>query len=585
MAEPKDLSAMFEMMKQMFEKTMGTPSSASGPAGTSDITPSTTSTPAVTATTEITPEKLKSESNKPSSSPTTHADTVMDKAEAPVSTLVLNPTLLQQVSLGDEDNPIDPDLGLHTKALAKKKKSCPTRKSKRLHGQQGSVKEDGSEGSSKKARRTLKMVEKPERSLKDESDDEENPLPASSQEMVSSGTAMEIVSPSPTHSADVKDDVDSGDSEPVYPPGSPHDVSSTFSKIFYSQHAKTLQKTVILRPTRVEKKIDVLSFKKYEMDVFLKERGLWKSITELSSFEPDIIVEFYTNVSPKMGDKSKSKFGEVYMRDKIYVFNPMLINKFLGLGNDSDVVSLDLIDDVVGTVTGGLVTKWTNKISTSKLTFFYYVLHKLIVCNWLPTTNTSVLTVDQAILLFKLGTKIPFNLRKCIFDCMLKSDAKTNTTNILPFHCLIYALLVNQGVKPNKKKIVTETATISIIKPKGNEGRVIDLSYTFGRSSTAASRDVGHDVATDSALSPPLSEGDIANASSHLVNVSVQMDSLIHQRTVLTNAMVELRNALRGVLSTQKGGVATAEDVAGDVGADREKGRKSVAKAYGKKKI
>ncbi|KAH6797538.1 hypothetical protein C2S52_022092 [Perilla frutescens var. hirtella] len=376
--------------------------------------------------------------------------------------------------------------------------------------------------------------------------------------MVSSGTAKEIVSPSPTHSADVNNDADSANSELVYPSGSPHDVSSVFSKTFYSQHAKSIHKTIVLRPTRVEKQIDVLSFKKYGMDIFLKERGLWKSVTALSSFEPDVVAEFYANMSPEMDDKTKSKYGEVYMRDKIYSLNPLIINKFLGLGNDSDVVSLDLIDDVVSTVTGGLVTKWTNKLSTSKLTFFYSVLHKITVCNWLPTTNSSVLTVDQAFLLFKLGTKILFNLGDYIFDCMLKAAAKSNTTSILHFPCLIYAILADQGVKPNKKKIVTETATISIIKPKGNEDRVIDLPYTFGRSSTAASRDVGQDVAVDCVLSPPILESDIASASSHLTTISVhvlnsyisQMDSLIHQSTVLTNAMVELRQTLWGTLST-----------------------------------
>ncbi|KAH6800463.1 hypothetical protein C2S52_000927 [Perilla frutescens var. hirtella] len=362
MAEPKDLTAMFEMMKQMFEKTMGTSSSASGPTGTSVITPSAISTPTITATAEITPEGPKSKPYKPSSPPTTHADTTIDEAEAPVSSLVLNPTPLQEVSLGKEDNPIDPDIGLHTRALAEKKKSFPTRKSKRLHGQQGSVKEESEVN--------VVQQEKPIPAIPEVNVPEK---PASSQEMVSSGIAKEIVSPSPTHSDDVKDDANFADSEPIYPPS---------SLMMFLLHS-------------------------YGMDVFLKERGLWKSVTALSSFEPDVIAELYANVSPEMYDKSKRKFWEVYL--------------------------LDLIDDVVGTVTGGLVTKWTNKISTSKLTFFYSVLHKLIVCNWLPTTNTSVLTVDQAILLFKLSTKIPFNLGDYIFYCMMKSAAKTNTTSILPF--------------------------------------------------------------------------------------------------------------------------------------------------------
>ncbi|KAH6785247.1 hypothetical protein C2S51_037702 [Perilla frutescens var. frutescens] len=507
MADPSEIALVFQMMKQVLEKTMGTPSSTLVPAGTS------TSTPAVTVTTGVLEEGAKSESEKPSSPPTEYADTPMKEAEIPEELQVMNPTPLQQVRLGEEENPIDPDLGV--------------------------------EETSKKARRTLKMETKLMRSLKDESDDEENPpenspikasadveldaeqeeesaseipksvkkgvsseavkkatSPTSSHDMVSSGTARDVLSH--TQSGNVKDDAESGDSEPVYPPGSPHDVTSAFSKTFYSKHAKAQYKIICNRPVRVEKQIDVLSFKKYGMDVFLKERG-----------------------------------------------------------NDSDVISLDLIDDVVSTITGGLVTKWTNKISTSKLTFLYSILHKIIVCNWSPTTNTPVLTVDQAFLFFKLGTKIPFSLGHYIFDYVMKAATKTSNTSILPFPCLIYPVMVEQGVKLNKKKIVTETSTMTIVKPKGNDDHVMYLPYNLALSSTADSRDVDQDV---------------------LNSFIKQMDSMIHQSTVLTNAMVEHHKALRSAFSTQKGGVASS--IGGPAGEDEvEKVGKSVAKSKGKKKI
>ncbi|KAH6775411.1 hypothetical protein C2S52_012972 [Perilla frutescens var. hirtella] len=216
----------------------------------------------------------------------------MKEAEIPEGVQVLNPTPLQQVLLGEEENPIDPDLGVHIQAIiSKKKKVGPTRKSKRLHSSQDTEKEEIEE-TSKKARRTLKIETKLVRSLRDESDGEENlpenslikapadvgvdaeqetaseipeavkeevsseavkkaTSPTSSHDLVSSGTARDVLSP--TQSGNVKNDDESEDSEPVYPPGSPHDVTSAFSKKFYSKHAKAQYKIMCNRPVRVEK--------------------------------------------------------------------------------------------------------------------------------------------------------------------------------------------------------------------------------------------------------------------------------------------------------------------------------------------
>ncbi|KAH6781525.1 hypothetical protein C2S52_001734 [Perilla frutescens var. hirtella] len=99
--------------------------------------------------------------------------------------------------------------------------------------------------------------------------------------------------------------------------------------------------------------------------------------------------------------------------------------------------------------------------------------------------------MDQVILLYKLGSNLPFNLGACMFEYILKAASKSSFSNHLPFPCLIHAILKHQGMKESKKKLVDEQPAISIIKPKTGDERVIDLPYGSEATLKHSSSDIG----------------------------------------------------------------------------------------------
>ncbi|KAL3637299.1 hypothetical protein CASFOL_019598 [Castilleja foliolosa] len=70
----------------------------------------------------------------------------------------------------------------------------------------------------------------------------------------------------------------------------------------------------------------------------------------------------------------------------------------------------------------------------------YSVLHKIAVCNWLPSKNSTIVTRPQAQLLYRLGNGIKFNFGQMVFDCVTKL-AQPNSGSSLIFPSLIYNLL------------------------------------------------------------------------------------------------------------------------------------------------
>lgn len=135
------------------------------------------------------------------------------------------------------------------------------------------------------------------------------------------------------------------------------------------------------------------------------------------------------------------------------------------------------LDEVITILSGGTVREWTHKLSPTKLSYKYAVLHKLLCYIWMPTTNTSALTVDQAIFMYKLGTDKPFSYGKIVFETVIKAATKTAGSNTLPYPCLIFSILTDQGYKGNKKIFVSDKSTFGITRQLLTDSRVEDLPY------------------------------------------------------------------------------------------------------------
>ncbi|KAH6796186.1 hypothetical protein C2S51_037172 [Perilla frutescens var. frutescens] len=521
MADQNPYHTMMMMLKQMMEMSQGSPSSASTPAPTINPSPIATSTLIAMAT--ATPENPPSPTlNLPSPSSKSDVETSIPDLEVLPHTEVLNPMPLQMHVLGDASNPIDPDSSSHLHSLSKTAKSTsPIRKSKRLHSD---VSENPEVASSKKARKEKSKAAS--HSLRDES--------ASSGEQSLSPPADDVTKDVTPTAAPLDEDDDSDTDSPL-------DVSQAFNKIFYSKEAKKSHALFVKRTLKVEKMIDVLSFKKYEMDMFLKKE-----------------------------------------------FSPNVINTFLELGNEDTIMSLDLIHDVVEVITRG-VQSWMNKVAASKLTFFYTVLFKLTVYNYLPTSNASVLTIDQALLLYKMGTHLPFNLGAYIFDAVMKETSKSSPSNVLPFPCLIFVVLKSQRLKESKKKLVIELPSLSIQKPKGNDDRIIDLPYhpTAARQETQSANVTS---APSQCTACPDVEPVVASMPSIPI-IMMPLETLQHQIDQLDQTITHLtamRDVFITLISSQKGGVSNdgnERDGTSHAADVTVKGKRRKTAAKGKRKI
>ena len=112
------------------------------------------------------------------------------------------------------------------------------------------------------------------------------------------------------------------------------------------------------------------------------------------------------------------------------------------------------IDPMVSVITGGKVRSWPYKFQllSSHLILRYSILHKIAMCNWLPTTHCTVVSKSFATFLFQVGMKRKFNLGKLVFKHILGHAENTSYQKALGCPSLIFGILLAQ--KPN---LVTPT--------------------------------------------------------------------------------------------------------------------------------
>ena len=75
------------------------------------------------------------------------------------------------------------------------------------------------------------------------------------------------------------------------------------------------------------------------------------------------------------------------------------------------------------------------------LTSKYVILHKVTVANWMPRLHIRTVSKDLAILLYAIGTNVPFNMANVIFQVIVSYAESKSTLGGLPFPSLIHEIL------------------------------------------------------------------------------------------------------------------------------------------------
>lgn len=259
------------------------------------------------------------------------------------------------------------------------------------------------------------------------------------------------------------------------------EVSKAYNSRFYTYDAYSAFKSMSSRDFKSEKKADLKSFEEYGMDLFLKDRGLWTTVSNVHGFEVNVVREFYSNILKEVSDESSKMFGKVYVRGNMYDFSPASINKFTGLERVDTIIYDELKGSMINLeLTGGKVMKWKRMFEASQLTWKYAVLHEIAVSNWTPTKEKTILTLDQARFLYRVGKFLPFDFGSLVFQNVVRAASITFASSILPFPNLIYAMLKDQGYKPYVSAIITEEKTRLVITKSLLSGdREKDLPYNF----------------------------------------------------------------------------------------------------------
>ena len=73
---------------------------------------------------------------------------------------------------------------------------------------------------------------------------------------------------------------------------------------------------------------------------------------------------------------------------------------------------------------------------SSQLTSRFSIMHKIAMCNWLPTTYHTIMIKNFTTLLFQIGMKRKFNMGKLVFEHILGHAKNSTYRKVIAYPCL-----------------------------------------------------------------------------------------------------------------------------------------------------
>ncbi|XP_058767267.1 uncharacterized protein LOC131640929 [Vicia villosa] len=180
--------------------------------------------------------------------------------------------------------------------------------------------------------------------------------------------------------------------------------------------------------------------------------GLIKTIVHMSKCYEMLVKEFIVNLSEECADKRSKEFRKVFVRGKCVNFSSTVINNLSGRSYEAQP-ELEVSDNkVCQVITVNQVRIWPlkGKLSASKLSMKYAMLHKIGAANWVPTNHKSNVST---------GTHVP--------DIVMTS-AETSKSGSSASKAEVIAMLKETYKELEARKISLEKM-ISNLEKDGNE--------------------------------------------------------------------------------------------------------------------
>ncbi|XP_058749537.1 uncharacterized protein LOC131622521 [Vicia villosa] len=174
------------------------------------------------------------------------------------------------------------------------------------------------------------------------------------------------------------------------------------------------------------------------------ERELSQNALDCKCYEM-LVKEFIINLSEDCVDRKSNDFKKVYVRGKCVTFSSTIINNFLGRSDEAQP-KLEVSDNkVCQVITAKQVKSWPlkGKLTASKLSIKYSMLHKIGAANWVPTNHKSTISTVLGKFLYTVGTKAKFDYGTYIFYQTMKHACSFSVKGPIAFPSLICGIILN----------------------------------------------------------------------------------------------------------------------------------------------
>ncbi|KAH6786856.1 hypothetical protein C2S52_006408 [Perilla frutescens var. hirtella] len=190
--------------------------------------------------------------------------------------------------------------------------------------------------------------------------------------------------------------------------------SSKFLSAFHQRQ----NKLVVGRSLVSERKLVKTDVEGTEVVELLHDLRLEKSSYHAPVFIATVVHEFYANLSKSIKDTSSEHAFSVFVRGFWIPFSPTVINAYLGCEHVIHPAPLFDLNEVAAEPTGGSRCVWPSghSLLVSNLSMKYFILHKIVVRDWISSTHNSTMGKPLGLLLYKVGTRVEFNLGQLIYE-------------------------------------------------------------------------------------------------------------------------------------------------------------------------
>ncbi|XP_019171363.1 PREDICTED: uncharacterized protein LOC109166920 [Ipomoea nil] len=182
---------------------------------------------------------------------------------------------------------------------------------------------------------------------------------------------------------------------------------------------------------------------------------------------------------------------QIYIQGKWDVFGPDMINEYYSLTAVHEEAITDW-DSVAMTLTGGQTDTWPfgdkDYLPSSQLTSKYVILHRLALHNWLPSAHFHTVGKQLASLLFRIGTKMAFDLGAWIYNHILTLIRPREQKAMLPFPNLIFGVLTTQGLEPMPSEVISPTLLYTVDRRLLTGDHICDVTPVIAPSNSEADR-------------------------------------------------------------------------------------------------